>query len=697
MTFCPDLKELRLAMIQPRNLIQPSNPGQVEQTSTFNYDYHFSIMSNHCPKLQVFHYSERNAQTKSEQYLMAMWKAFPQLFTWSVLVSNLRGSPDPMAAFPMSLVANFINQLTTLELLAPFGTSREYLSVGFHQLLCAAPSLMHIKAKDIDFDMEATDLDRNTCRDTGHHSVWACRNLRTFHIRVRPEDRFTSSFTADHKNLSSRKFFAYLSRCCPRLQDIHIQYSALMTGLESGFCLLGELRYLERLHLRTISGSNIKQRDFDWLSTKNPRSQPVQERMRRWNIVNGLKDSKLDNQAKRGNRAKGKQVNSNEEEQLSFAIQRASGLRGQWLGVNLGLWLRASVPQLDAIKSDISVKPRNGHNHQGSLDHRFDTIEAMLDYVTLNWMKHFVTCDVHTVKGISILRKRPFFLSLSVESPMMVRYRRFTARCKEQELSVPTLESFVEMTDDSLYAIPTQTTDTTAYISLSQTSILSNGFKPNQDSTAKISDQFEEALPLSPLQSMSPTPSLTPFFDSPSYKLLSMSDLSILNNFADISSLQKAIIALDITNPDLLRPSWDSYFMYLANLAARRSNCMKRRVGCVLVREKRVIATGYNGTPKNLENCNNGGCSRCNQATPCGRGLDRCLCMHAEENALLEAGRERVGRERCAIKIVQVGVSQVVYSESYGMDSLTAEVFRKAGVELRQHATPSIKLDQSNP
>jgi dCMP deaminase len=116
--------------------------------------------------------------------------------------------------------------------------------------------------------------------------------------------------------------------------------------------------------------------------------------------------------------------------------------------------------------------------------------------------------------------------------------------------------------------------------------------------------------------------------------------------------------------------------------------------------------------------------------------------MHAEENALLEAGRERVGKEStiycntcpclgkhfflrrrgifcsrktfgrccftdndigglyllgCAIKIVQVGVSEVVYSESYGMDDLTAEVFRNAGVILRQHATPGIKLDQSNP
>lgn len=84
--------------------------------------------------------------------------------------------------------------------------------------------------------------------------------------------------------------------------------------------------------------------------------------------------------------------------------------------------------------------------------------------------------------------------------------------------------------------------------------------------------------------------------------------------------------------------------MSLASLAARRSNCMKRRVGCVLVREKRVIATGYNGAPRGLTNCNEGGCGRCNSGASGGVGLDTCLCLHAEENALLEAGRERVGK-----------------------------------------------------
>lgn len=135
---------------------------------------------------------------------------------------------------------------------------------------------------------------------------------------------------------------------------------------------------------------------------------------------------------------------------------------------------------------------------------------------------------------------------------------------------------------------------------------------------------------------------------------------------------------------ELLRPSWDTYFMLLASLASLRSNCMKRRVGAVLVREKRVVSTGYNGTPRGVRNCGEGGCGRCNShgdgwgdeedLTPpteedvfaavvkdsaskesssrprqsaknlsrVGEALDECLCLHAEENALLEAGRERV-------------------------------------------------------
>lgn len=137
--------------------------------------------------------------------------------------------------------------------------------------------------------------------------------------------------------------------------------------------------------------------------------------------------------------------------------------------------------------------------------------------------------------------------------------------------------------------------------------------------------------------------------------------------------------------------------MQLATLASTRSNCMKRRVGAVLVRNHRVISTGYNGTPRHLTNCNQGGCPRCNHAVASGgEGLSTCLCLHAEENALLEAGRERIGENggvlycdtcpclTCAVKIVQVGIEEVVYAQGYNMDLETARVLKEGGVTLRQ-------------
>lgn len=90
--------------------------------------------------------------------------------------------------------------------------------------------------------------------------------------------------------------------------------------------------------------------------------------------------------------------------------------------------------------------------------------------------------------------------------------------------------------------------------------------------------------------------------------LIDRAQVRLINSTSSLPDLQEALDALDLTNEQRLRPSWDQYFMQLASLAAQRSNCMKRRVGCVLVREKRVISTGYNGTPRNIRNCNEGGC-----------------------------------------------------------------------------------------
>lgn len=136
--------------------------------------------------------------------------------------------------------------------------------------------------------------------------------------------------------------------------------------------------------------------------------------------------------------------------------------------------------------------------------------------------------------------------------------------------------------------------------------------------------------------------------------------------------------------------------MQLAELTCHRSNCMKRRVGAVLAKDFRVVSSGYNGTARKTVNCNQGGCPRCNDSSiRCGEQLDSCYCLHAEENALMEAGRDRAQGGTmycntcpclgCAKKIVQMGITQVVYSKGYGMDQATLELLSYAGVTLRQH------------
>eukprot|EP01069_Polyplicarium_translucidae_P003599 Polyplicarium_translucidae@DN2361_c0_g1_i1.p1 len=129
-------------------------------------------------------------------------------------------------------------------------------------------------------------------------------------------------------------------------------------------------------------------------------------------------------------------------------------------------------------------------------------------------------------------------------------------------------------------------------------------------------------------------------------------------------------------------------------LAASRSNCMKRRVGAVVVKNSRIIATGYNGTPSNTLNCNDGGCERCNnpQKFEQGRALESCACIHAEMNALLEAGRERcVGSTLyvtmlpclgCAKSVINAGISDIWYASEYDPTSGAKEYLSQSGVAL---------------
>ncbi|MDQ7800236.1 MAG: cytidine/deoxycytidylate deaminase family protein [Armatimonadota bacterium] len=147
------------------------------------------------------------------------------------------------------------------------------------------------------------------------------------------------------------------------------------------------------------------------------------------------------------------------------------------------------------------------------------------------------------------------------------------------------------------------------------------------------------------------------------------------------------------------RPGWDEYFMSMAALAATRSTCTRRRVGAVVVKDRMVLSTGYNDTPRGLRNCGDGGCARCAGATPPGTGHDTCLCIHAEQNAIIQAAYHGVAIAGatlystyqpclvCAKMIVNAGIRRVVYAGDYP-DPMAARLLQEAGVELVRYTGP---------
>jgi dCMP deaminase len=143
------------------------------------------------------------------------------------------------------------------------------------------------------------------------------------------------------------------------------------------------------------------------------------------------------------------------------------------------------------------------------------------------------------------------------------------------------------------------------------------------------------------------------------------------------------------------RPGWDEYFMNIAHVAAERSSCCRRQVAAVIVKSRRVISTGYNGTPRGVKNCDEGGCPRCNSDIKSGHGLTDCLCCHAEENAIVQAACHGISVEGsmiyttfspcllCAKMIINAGIVDVVYHSNYSIDEKSSSILKEAGVNLR--------------
>lgn len=179
-------------------------------------------------------------------------------------------------------------------------------------------------------------------------------------------------------------------------------------------------------------------------------------------------------------------------------------------------------------------------------------------------------------------------------------------------------------------------------------------------------------------------------------KTISMADHIVENN-GTLNELSDHIRALmkDIAQKTI-RPSWDEYFMGIAKVVALRSNCIKRKVAAVIVKDKRIISTGYNGTPRGITNCNEGGCPRCNAFGKSGVDLGDCLCSHAEENAIVQSAYHGVNIQSstlyttfspclmCTKMIINSGISEVVFQSQYPLGETSLKLLKESYIQVRK-------------
>lgn len=144
------------------------------------------------------------------------------------------------------------------------------------------------------------------------------------------------------------------------------------------------------------------------------------------------------------------------------------------------------------------------------------------------------------------------------------------------------------------------------------------------------------------------------------------------------------------------RPGWDEYFMNIAHVVASRSNCIKRQVAAVIVKDKRIISTGYNGTPRGIKNCYEKGCPRCNSDVPSGEQLEQCFCSHGEENAIVQAAYHGTSLKdstlystfspclMCTKMIINAGIKEVVFAKEYSIVQSSITLLKEANIKIRK-------------
>lgn len=251
---------------------------------------------------------------------------------------------------------------------------------------------------------------------------------------------------------------------------------------------------------------------------------------------------------------------------------------------------------------------------------------------------HAVVDSIRNPFEVETLRRREGFHLISVEANPKVRFERIRARNREKDPQ--TYEQFLEVEAREAQS------DDPASQQLNRTGEMADAVVENNGSIDDLHDQIRQVV-----------------------NALAM---------------------------NTKRPDWDHYFMEIAKVVAMRGNCIKRKVAAVIVKDKRIISTGYNGTPRGVTNCSEGGCPRCNRFASSGSNLTECLCSHAEENAIVQAAYHGVSIKGgtlyttfspcliCTKMIINSGLSEVVFSKAYSMDDVPVKLLNEAGIVIRK-------------
>ncbi|MBI3277772.1 MAG: AAA family ATPase [Chlamydiae bacterium] len=252
--------------------------------------------------------------------------------------------------------------------------------------------------------------------------------------------------------------------------------------------------------------------------------------------------------------------------------------------------------------------------------------------------KNYIVDSIRNPEEAKALKKRKDFLLLYIDAPLELRFERIKSRGRENDPQ--TLAEFTRLENIE------RSSSNPHHQQLDETQALADTTLINNDSLEKFHVQVIETL----------------------------------KNFGSVSQ----------------RPGWDEYFMSIAKVVALRSNCIKRKVAAVIAKDKRIISTGYNGTPRGVKNCMDGGCPRCNSFGEAGVKLEECLCSHAEENAITQSAYHGVNIKdstlystyspclTCTKMIINSGIKEVIYSHDYPLGEISLQLLEEAKIQIRK-------------